>query len=122
MDIISGFTAGDDYTVRRNVVGLPSTITISKAWFTVKRTKSDPDSSIFQKEVTAVETAAGEIEDIGNGGTAVLRFDLSPANTLLLAELVTYFYDIQVKLSNNKLSTPEEGLIRVKAGVTLDDA
>lgn len=119
MNTIENKVVGDKWLVRRNVVGIPNGLTITDAWMTVKSNLEDSDANaIFQNHITSVSGVAGQIENNGAGGTAVLRFDLTGSQTLLLAPFVSYYYDVQVKDSDGELDTPDTGVIIPTGQVT----
>ena len=111
---------GDDFEVPRIIGNLPSGVTLSKAYFTVKANESDLDAdAIFQKTITSVlDNAQGQITDTGADGTGAYVFYLQAADTVLMTANVRYFYDIQLVLSNNRLKTPEKGQVWGVAEVT----
>lgn len=111
---------GDDFEVPRTITTLPNAVTFSKAYFTVKANESDADvDAIFQKTITPVlDNAEGQITDTGADGTGAYVFYLQAADTVLMTANVRYFYDIQLVLSNNRLNTPEKGLVWGVAQVT----
>lgn len=113
-------TAGDDWTIRRRVVNIPTGQTLTKAWLTVKMSLDEEDSAaIIQKVVDTSEVdGVGCIEDNGAGGTGVVRFDLTKDDTVKLRPWQTYYYDMQVKTSQNKYDTPDDGTIIAKPQVT----
>ena len=117
---IRGKTAGDDWTIRRNVVNVPSGNTITDAWMTVKEELGDADPGVIQKHIsgTGDDPGVGQIEVAGSGGTATIRFDLTPDDTVKLKPWVTYYYDIQVKTSTGKYDTPDDGTIIATPQVT----
>lgn len=92
-----GLYSGDSWTLVVRVGGLPSGVTATKAWFTVKSLSTDADPGIFQKAVTsAAATGVGQITDAGaTSSVAVLQFDAVPADTLLLTALRSYAWDCQ---------------------------
>lgn len=113
-------TAGDSWTIRRNVVKVPTGQTIVRAWFTAKlKLEDDDDAAIVQKEITGVNVAGtGHIEDPGGSGTGILRFDLGPTDTVKFLPWQTYFYDIQVKTNIDIVDTPDDGTIKALPQVT----
>jgi len=118
---ITGLVAGDDWTIRRTVVAIPTGQSLVMAWFTVKNNVNDEDTAaVLQKEIDlADDPGVGQIEDSGAGdGTAVLRFDLTKDNTLLFKPYVKYEYDVQVKTSAGKYNTPDRGLLIANSQVT----
>jgi hypothetical protein len=110
---------GNDLTITRTIVNVPSGQVLAKAWFTVKRYISDPDSSaVIQKIITAVLTAAGHITDTGSDGTGAVDFFILHTETDLLVEDVDYVYDVKVFTSGGKYYTPEIGTFVASGSVT----
>jgi hypothetical protein len=118
--IIADFAIGDDLTVERTVA-IPSGTTLATVWFTVKRNYADINSAaLFQKVITASGQLSGIIDDTGvTDRTAHFTFYLLPADTILLYPLSEYKYDIQLQLSNSKISTFELGVIYGQPQVTI---
>lgn len=115
---ISGYVAGDDLTVRRTVMELPSPI--EHAWLTVKRhvRLSDEDAVIAKHITTDEQEGIGCIETAGGGETAgVIRFDLTQDDTNALGA-ATWVYDIQIKLENGVVYTTDKGRIELTQDVT----
>ena len=106
-----GIVRGDSFSARRWVPGIPAGRTVDEGWLTVKSSKSDADgSAVFQKLITtSVNVGVGQIENQGTKGTALIRFDLSAANTGALTAGGLYYFDIQVRLDNNNIYTIESG-------------
>lgn len=118
-DAIEGFVVGDDLQVRRTIGNIPATQTVIKAWFTIKSQVSDLDPGIMQKVITQSDNpGTGRIEDAGASGTAIVRFDLTPADTLLLTPKTKYWFDIQLRTSLPGTYTSNFGYIRSSAQVT----
>lgn len=117
-ETITGFVAGDNLEIRRDVTELPADMTT--AWLTVKRhdRQSDEDA-LFQKEITIVDDpGVGQIVATGGGGDdGDLRFDFVPADTTALGN-GTWVYDIQILLSTGVVYTPEKGTIALTMDVT----
>jgi hypothetical protein len=119
---ISNIVQGDYLDIVRNIGNLP--IAITKAWFTVKTranltTTSDGTNVVFQKAITTGTGAGvGVISDTGGSGTAIVRFELTNADTVLLTGDTIFYYDIQVLTSNGKIYTPEKGIIKMKQEIT----
>lgn len=114
-------TAGDDWTIRRIVANVPAGQTLTDAWFTAKANLEDLDAAaLFQKHVNAVsdQPGVGFIENSGSGGTATIRFDLVPADTVKFKPWLVYWYDIQVKTSLGKFDTPDDGTIIATPQIT----
>ncbi len=110
---ITNFVAGDDLSIERTITAIPTSTTISGAWFTVKRKYTDLDAgALIQKFITAIaEDDVGHIDDTGADGTGHLIFLLTPDDTILLTPLSEYKYDIQVRLDTGMINTPETGVI-----------
>ena len=124
---ISDLVAGDDYEITRTITGLPSGYALNKAWLTVKASAVDADPGIFQKAITTSNVdGTGQIGDSGSSdGIGAVRFDLVPADTLLLTPGTAYVYDIQIRYTNStltKVNTPEIGTITTTRGVTVTTA
>jgi hypothetical protein len=129
---ISGFAIGDDIIIRRTInrsaSNLPTGVTITKAWLTVKEDYADLDgAAIVSKIITTVEDAGnnGHIEEDGSAsaGTAnpVLRFDLLSTDTRAIGANHRY-YDIQVQTSaSGAIYTGEIGVIFGVQDVTIAD-
>jgi hypothetical protein len=117
---IRQLTAGDSWTIRRNVVNVPTGQLVVQAWFTAKLYLEDLDgAAIVQKLITAVNVAGtGQIENNGGSGTAIVRFDLTPDDTVLFKPWQIYYYDIQVKTSLDIVDTPDDGTIEAMPQVT----
>lgn len=119
---IKNIVQGDNIDIVRTIDTLPSAIT--KAWFTVKSTKSSTDdtTALFQKEITTSNVpGVGVITDDGAGdGIAAVRFELVNADTILLVNEKTYYYDIQVLTNTSKIYTPETGRIKLEPERTKD--
>jgi hypothetical protein len=116
---ITGLVAKDDIRIQRTYSGLPTGITLTKAWLTVKVSKSDPDPGIFQIIITTVAGAGGHITDPASAdGDLDLYFDISAAQSALLTPGRQYPYDVQVKDSANKIYTLEIGTIKLEQGAT----
>jgi hypothetical protein len=115
---ISGFVVGDDLEIRRTVTDLPADI--EAAWLTLKAypTQAD-DVAPLQKVITTSDVpGTGQIVDAGGMGVdGDLRFDLTPADTLILG-VRRYVYDVQIRLSTDKVYTIEKGTLQLTAGVT----
>ena len=102
-----GLVTGDSFTLQVTVGGLPLTVTLTKAWMTVKTLQADADPGIFQKAITTTAvTDVGQITDDGTDSTtAVLQFDCTVVDTALLTALSQYFWDCQVRCSDGTVHT-----------------
>lgn len=116
---IKNIVAGDNLDVIRTVGNLPGGQTLVKAWFTVRRRTTSANFT-FQKAITtSVIVGQGQITDIGTSGVATIRFDLQPADTVLLTFRKVFFFDIQVKTDLGRIFTPELGRIRAEVQRTI---
>jgi hypothetical protein len=115
---ISGFVVGDDLEIRRTVTDSPDAV--ETAWLTMKRHRrmADEDAAL-QKEITVIDAeGVGQVvAPGGEGGDAILRFDLTAEDTLALGTRL-YVYDIQVQLEDEKIYTVEEGTFQLTDEVT----
>ena len=120
--VINALVIGDDLTIERTITALPSGVSLLQAWFTVKRGYADIDSAaVFQKTITIVsQIGIGVIDDTGStDGIGHFMFYLTPVDTVKLYPLSEYKYDIQVRLSDGVIATPESGVIIGLPQVTL---
>lgn len=121
-----GLVGGDHFNVRRTVTDLPNARTVVRAWMTAKLSRSDPDDeAAFQKEITSSDVpTVGVIEDPGSGTgsdrQAVLLFRLQPADTQAVEGSNAYYFDVQVKLDDDTISTPFVGKIKAEEDLTVD--
>lgn len=117
-----GIARGDVFSIRRTINKIPSSRTVVEAWLTVKAAIADVDASAtFQKIITSNDVAGtGQIEDTGADGSAVLRFDLTAANTTAMTAGTVYYYDIQIRLDNSAILTLESGTTSAISQVTID--
>jgi len=114
---ISGYVVGDDLEIRRTVTDLPDAIEL--AWLTIKQHNRLADSAaVVTKAITESDVpGTGQIEvDGGVGSDGTLRFDLTPDDTTALGTR-TWSYDIQIKLDNGSVYTPEVGTITLTSDV-----
>lgn len=100
--------------------------TISCAWLTVKAKEAGAEpaanvawaSSGGQLKITATDLPSiGQIEQT-SAGSGALRFDLTAANTAALTARQTYYFDVQIKLSDDSLYTVERGTFDTLYGIT----
>lgn len=113
---INEFVAGDDKTLRFTVDGVPTSNVCIKAYLTIKADIEDADPGLVQKVITTGSVPGkGQIEDTGaGGGTAVLRFELEPADTAAIGTERRAF-DVQMVLAGGELNTPWVGWIYASA-------
>ena len=112
--------AGDTWELKRTYSGLSSGCTISKVYWTVKQSATDPDAAaLFQVSITGTSTASGQIIDGNtNGGSIELAVIASKTQTAALVPGQQYVYDIQGVDSNGQVYTFELGTICPQQGVT----
>lgn len=123
---VRGIVAGDDISLRRTIgfaaTGFETGVTIDEAWLTIKVAEEDADiAALVQKIITTTDVpGTGEIETDGTGDVdMVVRFDLEPADTVLIGSVLRFF-DIQVKTAGGLIYTPEKGRITTTSQVTKD--
>lgn len=118
---ISGFVVGDDLELYRTITAIPSGQILQTAWFTVKKTfAATYTNALIRKRITNTQSlSSGWIEDTGSTSlVGILRFYLSPEDTLTLHPQSEYPYDIQIALDNGDIYTPETGVIVALPQVT----
>lgn len=111
---------GDTWEIERIYTGLAGGCTITKAYWTVKRSLSDLDAAaVFQISITSTSTAAGMIIDgNSNGGSIQLAFIASITQTATLTAGETYYYDVQGIDTLGQVYTFETGCIEPQPQVT----
>ena len=115
---ITGYVVGDNLEIRRAVTELPAAL--EAAWLTIKRHAREPDLAAVVAKVisTGDNPGTGHITIAGGVGVdGALRFDLTPTDTTALGA-ASWVYDIQVKLTNGTVYTPEVGTVDLTADVT----
>jgi hypothetical protein len=118
-DFLGLIAKGDGWRVIVTVTDIPAGLTLTKGWFTVKRYKSDLDAdALFQRIVTTVLDAHGQITDTGGDGSGSLYFLIPLTSTALAEPSRRYEYDIQVLTSDGQPSTIYIGKISFPEGVT----
>lgn len=117
---IKDVALGDDFRVQRVYTGLPTGITLTMAWFTVKTSDRLADvDALFQKEIIGSVTSAGHIDDADTtGGSVSMFFDVTPADIATAKPGIEYVYDVQVKTSGGQIHTLEKGTIAFIRSVT----
>jgi hypothetical protein len=115
---ISGYVVGDNLEVRRTVTDL--TDAIAAAWLTIKRhaREADADAIVAKVITTGDVPGTGQIENAGSPSVhGDLRFDLTPADTAKLGA-ASWVYDVQIKLDDGTVYTPEVGTVDLTGDVT----
>ena len=104
-----------------------STRTISKAWLSVKDKQSDADptenaawspTAGARQSISTTEVAGRGVILSASETTPELRFDVTAANTALMTARKTYYFDVQVLMSDGALYTVERGTFTLAKGVT----
>lgn len=114
---IEKIPVGGDFRIARTYTGLPSGVTISKAWLTVKLKEADADvAALIQLTITVSLTASGQITDASTPDIT-LFFDVSRTLTGNAKPMV-YYFDIQVQNSAGAIHTLEKGSIRFIRRIT----
>ena len=101
----------DDVTLTVTITdeqGTPLNLTEATVYFTVKNRKTDTDAqALITKEVTShVNPTAG-----------ITEVELTDEDTDIDSR--SYFFDVQVKTSDNKIRSLSYGLIRVQQDITI---
>lgn len=112
---------GDTWEIERTYTGLAGGCTITKAYWTAKRSLADLDAAaVFQVAITSSSTAAGQVVDGNtNGGSIHLSFIAAKTETATLTAGETYYYDIQGLDTLGQVYTFETGCIEPQPQVTL---
>lgn len=111
---------GDTWHLERTYTGLSTGVTLTKAYWTVKRSLADLDAAaVFQVAITTTSTAAGHIIDgLTNGGSVELAFIATATQSAGLLASERYYYDIQAIDNNGQIYTFETGYIEPQPQVT----
>jgi hypothetical protein len=116
-------TRGEDRSLPRSVdLTALAGESLAKVWFTVKRSPADTDAdAIFQKIITPVLNADGQINVAGGGSpiaAAHLFLQIPRTDTLKLDADIYYPWDIKGKSSGGAIKVLEAGLIVAAAQIT----
>jgi hypothetical protein len=115
---IDDFNIKDTYKFIRNIPSTPNDETIAEAWWTVKTDITTPDDeSMYSLHITPVLTSSGLVNNYADL-TARLLFTAQPIDSALMDPLITYYYDIQIKLANDEIYTIESGRLFTGRTVT----
>jgi hypothetical protein len=103
---------GDDFSVTRTYTSLPPGNVATKAWFTAKKSLRLSDAqALFHLEITASQTADGQITVNNTTAGLAMSFEPSAAQTINAEPDTEYEYGIKVLLSTGKVHTLEKGFI-----------
>lgn len=121
VESISGFSAGEDLQVEREVTDIPEGQVLALAWLTVKAKASDTDAdAVIQKRATpAPMVGVGVIVNEPANSRAVVTFDLLATDTSQLTPGTAYFYDIKVKTDIGRSKRLEWGAITADTPITI---
>ena len=89
--------AGDDLRLSVTITGVPSGVTITKAWVTFKTSRSTADPGTLQKVVTTGFSVSGT--------TTTFNVDISNSESLLFTVGTLYLWDLQSRDNSNRVST-----------------
>ena len=121
-DLIADFFQGDNLSVVRSVTAVPTGDSLAESWMTVKEDPvRDTDAeAVFQKHIVPADNpGVGQITDTGaTDHVGAVRFDLVPAETVLLKADVSYSFDIQHLTAAGLHYTSHAGTIRARQQVT----
>jgi hypothetical protein len=112
---------GDDFTIQRTYTNVPTGVTITKAWLTIKASDRQIDAdALMQLDITtAGGNPNGQITDADTtDGIIAMVFKLPRAKTALAQPNLQYGYDVQVKASDGLIHTMELGTISFTRGRT----
>ena len=118
---VRDLVAGDTWKFIRTYTGLPTGVTISKVYLTIKANETDADAAaLVQKSITASATSDGQITDADSSGDGEIAFNIvvGAASSDDLTPEVDYFYDFQGIDSNGYVYTFEKGKITPMQGIT----
>ena len=91
------------YSIQVILAAVPSGLTVTRAWWTIKASPTDPDSSLIQKNITTnPATGVGQITANGSSNQrAILQFDFTPTDLNLLTANRSYSVDCKLQYSDN---------------------
>jgi len=117
---IDPIVMGDDFTIQRTYTDVPTGVTITKAWLTVKASDRQIDAdALMQLDITTSLTANGQITDADTtDGIIAMVFKMPRAKTALATPNLQYGYDVQVKASDGLIHTMELGTVSFVRGRT----
>jgi len=120
--VIEDLVQGDDFEINRNISKVPVGQLLVLAWLTIKEfpVEEADAEAIIQKAITTTNNpGTGQVTDADAGdGVGSVRFDLVPADTILLDPATTYHWDIQVCTDADFTYTPTSGTIKARQEVT----
>lgn len=115
---IKNFTAGDGWRFERTYTDLPTGITFTKVYLTIKEEFNDADPGEIQKFITGTLSSSGQITDASTSdGTIEFYIDVPHTDTENLTAEITYYYDLK-GITSTVPYTFEIGQITPLWGVT----
>lgn len=121
LGIADGFIVGDSFSLDITLLAVPTGLTVTEAWWTVKAAVTDPDPGDMQLVITSESGAAGQITDDGmTSGHAALLFTATPTDTSALVAGEAYQFDIQIQYSDSTIRTVGMGTLIAGQGITED--
>jgi hypothetical protein len=115
----NGFIVGDSFELAVTVLAVPTTVTITKAWWTLKVLLADADPGAMQLVIDATPATSGAILDDGSvSGNGILSFTAGTADTTALTAGTAYLFDFQLKYDDDSIHTIGKGVATPGAGVT----
>lgn len=113
-------TRGDTTPFNVNVVGsnlAPEDLTDSKIWFTVKAQYADPDiDAIIALNSEDDPTQVFIVDDPLNGHAQIV---INPTDTDDITRRTVYYYDVQLKTADGKITTVVSGKLTVNMDATI---
>lgn len=89
---------GDTKQIERVFTGLPTGVTIDRAWLTVKEDASATDPGLFQITITTAIAPVGRISDATTtDGRLGMYFNINSTQTAAATAGRRYVYDIQAR-------------------------
>ncbi len=107
---------GDHFEVRRSVTGILAGAGVAEATLVIRLYETSSTVLITKTITDVTPSGTGRIEDDGDpSGTAVLRFDLTDADTALLEAARTHAFAVKVTLADadSSESTVYKGVVYV---------
>lgn len=110
---------GDDWRFSRTYTDMPTGITFSTWYLTIKSSETEADPGDIQVSITSSAGAAGQItDDTTAGGSVAGYFNVADTVTDDLTVDQQYFYDIQGITSTGAIYTFETGVLYPRRGYT----
>jgi len=114
---ITDKVAGDDLRLKITMPELDESLTLVKAWATIKEVRSQADAQAIASEFI---TSGFTYGTPANGvKTATFSINIPATATVLCGPRRAYRYDVQVQTSDGSLNTPVLGKITFSEQVTI---